>query len=51
MPKSNSHNCEKTILKALKDFSTDKQLTILAAAQIYILLLLIFVYHFYKQQN
>ncbi len=51
MLKSNSHNCKKAISKALENLSTDKQLTISAAAHIYALLLSIFIYHFHRQQN
>ena len=51
MIKSNSHNHEKVIQKALHDLFTDEYSTIAVTACIYVLFTFILEHHFHRCQN
>lgn len=51
MPKSNSHDREKAILKALEDLSTDRYSTVTAAARVYAIPMSTLAHRFHERQN
>ena len=51
MFKSNSHDHEKIILKALENLFTDEYFTVTAVTHVYIILMFTLAHHFHECQN
>jgi len=51
MPKSNSHDREEAISKALQDLSTDRYPTVTAVARVYAISMSTLAHRFHERQN